>query len=94
LRVVAAFCTVACIRLRDRRDLVDGLSNWMDAKGFATSRRARLSLPRVSDWGDLNLNYKVARRSSGEVIGCLSATSRARPARTSRSRSSPASGPE
>jgi dihydropyrimidine dehydrogenase (NAD+) subunit PreA len=53
-------------------DMIDGLSSWMDQKGFATLDAVRgLSLPRVDDWGDLNLNYKVVAKIHPEkCIGC------------------------
>ncbi|HEY5054927.1 MAG TPA: NAD-dependent dihydropyrimidine dehydrogenase subunit PreA [Acidobacteriaceae bacterium] len=53
-------------------DMIDGLSNWMDAKGFATIEDFRgLSLPRVTDWKHLNLNYKiVASIDESLCIGC------------------------
>src|SRR4029077_8749090 len=41
-------------------DMIDGLSNWMDEKGFRTLDDFRgKSLPRVTDWNSLNLNYKL-----------------------------------
>ena len=53
-------------------DMIDGLSNWMDAKGFATIDDFRgLSLPRVTEWKNLNLNYKiVASIDESLCIGC------------------------
>jgi dihydropyrimidine dehydrogenase (NAD+) subunit PreA len=53
-------------------DMIDGLSNWMDEKGFATLDDFRgKSLPRVTDWKNLNLNYKlVARIDTETCIGC------------------------
>ena len=53
-------------------DMIDGLSNWMDAKGFATLADVRgRSLPRVVDWGELNLNFKViAKIEQDKCIGC------------------------
>jgi dihydropyrimidine dehydrogenase (NAD+) subunit PreA len=53
-------------------DMIDGLSNWMDEKGFATIEDFRgKSLPRVTDWGRLDLNYKiVARIDTEKCIGC------------------------
>jgi dihydropyrimidine dehydrogenase (NAD+) subunit PreA len=53
-------------------DMIDGLSNWMDEKGFATLQDVRgKSLERVVDWGDLNLNYKVvAEIHRDKCIGC------------------------
>jgi dihydropyrimidine dehydrogenase (NAD+) subunit PreA len=53
-------------------DLIDGLSNWMDEKGFSTIEDFRgLSLPNVRDWKNLNLNYKiVAKIHADKCIGC------------------------
>jgi dihydropyrimidine dehydrogenase (NAD+) subunit PreA len=53
-------------------DMIDGLSSWMDAKGFATLDAVRgRSLQRVTDWGDLNLNFKVVAAIHEEkCIGC------------------------
>ena len=53
-------------------DLSDGLSNWMDEKGFHTIEDFRgLSVPRVKDWKNLNLNYKiVAKIHPDKCIGC------------------------
>jgi dihydropyrimidine dehydrogenase (NAD+) subunit PreA len=53
-------------------DLVDGLSNWMDERGFRTLADVRgRSLPRIQDWGDLNLNYKViAEIDHAKCVGC------------------------
>ncbi|WP_263418778.1 NAD-dependent dihydropyrimidine dehydrogenase subunit PreA [Terriglobus albidus] len=53
-------------------DMIDGLSQWMDEKGFATLDDFRgLSLPRVTEWKHLNLNYKiVAQIDESLCIGC------------------------
>ena len=53
-------------------DMIDGLKNWMDEKGFRTIEDFRgLSLPRVKEWKHLNLNYKiVARIDPDKCIGC------------------------
>jgi dihydropyrimidine dehydrogenase (NAD+) subunit PreA len=53
-------------------DMIDGLSNWMDDKGFGALDDFRSkSLNRVADWKDLNLNYKlVARINPDTCIGC------------------------
>jgi dihydropyrimidine dehydrogenase (NAD+) subunit PreA len=53
-------------------DMIDGLKNWMDEKGFRTIGDFRgLSLPRVTEWKHLNLNYKiVARINRDTCIGC------------------------
>jgi dihydropyrimidine dehydrogenase (NAD+) subunit PreA len=53
-------------------DMIDGLKNWMDEKGFARIEDFRgRSLPHVKDWKHLNLNYKiVARIDAQKCIGC------------------------
>src|SRR6266581_8244086 len=53
-------------------DMADGLANWMDDRGFATLADVRgKSLPRVADWGELNLNFKVVAEIHREkCIGC------------------------
>jgi dihydropyrimidine dehydrogenase (NAD+) subunit PreA len=66
-------CTAAMhYGFRIVEDMIDGLSNWMDEKGFRTIADFRgLSLPRVTDWGHLDLNYRiVARIDAGKCIGC------------------------
>jgi dihydropyrimidine dehydrogenase (NAD+) subunit PreA len=66
-------CTAAMhFGYRIVEDMIDGLSNWMDEKGFRTLNDFRgKSLPRVADWKDLNLNYKlVARIDPDTCIGC------------------------
>jgi len=53
-------------------DMIDGLSQWMDEKGYRTIDNFRgLSLPRVTEWQHLDLNYKiVARIDYSKCIGC------------------------
>ena len=53
-------------------DMIDGLSNWMDEKGFRTIEDFRgLSLPRVTDWKHLNLNFKIVAAINEQLcIGC------------------------
>jgi dihydropyrimidine dehydrogenase (NAD+) subunit PreA len=53
-------------------DMIDGLKNWMDEKGFRTIEDFRgASLPRVQDWKHLNLNYKIVARINPQTcIGC------------------------
>jgi dihydropyrimidine dehydrogenase (NAD+) subunit PreA len=53
-------------------DMIDGLQNWMCEKGFQSIESLRgLSLPRVTEWKDLNLNYKiVAHIEESKCIGC------------------------
>lgn len=53
-------------------DMCDGLLAWMRRKGFATISEFRgLSLPRMQEWKNLNLNYRVVARIHEEsCIGC------------------------
>jgi dihydropyrimidine dehydrogenase (NAD+) subunit PreA len=53
-------------------DWIDGLSLWMDEKGFRTLDDFRgLSVPKVTEWNHLDLNYKiVARINEATCIGC------------------------
>jgi len=66
-------CTAAMhYGFRIIEDLIDGLSNWMDSKGFRTLDDVRgLSLARVVEWKNLDLNYKIVARIDPEkCIGC------------------------
>ena len=66
-------CTAAMhYGFRIVEDMIDGLSRWMDEKGFATIEDFRgLSLPRVVDWKHLDLNYKIVAKIHHETcIGC------------------------
>ncbi|HLL13679.1 MAG TPA: NAD-dependent dihydropyrimidine dehydrogenase subunit PreA [Pyrinomonadaceae bacterium] len=53
-------------------DMIDGLSNYLDEKGFlSVSDIIGRSVPRVTDWGNLDLNYKtVARIDHAKCIQC------------------------
>ena len=53
-------------------DMIEGLDSWMDEKDFKTIEDFRgRSLPKVTEWKHLNLNYKiVARISEQKCIGC------------------------
>ena len=53
-------------------DMTEGLDNWMRSKGFTSIEDFRgLSLPRVTEWRHLNLNYKiVAHIDEQKCIGC------------------------
>ena len=53
-------------------DLCDGLSNWMDAKGFSNIADVRgKSLHRISDFKDFDLSFRaVARIDSAKCIQC------------------------
>jgi dihydropyrimidine dehydrogenase (NAD+) subunit PreA len=53
-------------------DLCDGLSNWMDSKGFRSiADVVGRSLPRVSDFKDFNLSFRaVARIDESKCVKC------------------------
>ncbi len=41
-------------------DMIDGMSNWMDAKGYAKlSDFQGKAVPNVTDWQSLNMNYEI-----------------------------------
>jgi dihydropyrimidine dehydrogenase (NAD+) subunit PreA len=41
-------------------DMIDGLSNWMDDKGYKTIEDFRgLAIPNYKNWGDLNMNFET-----------------------------------
>jgi dihydropyrimidine dehydrogenase (NAD+) subunit PreA len=53
-------------------DMIDGLSNWMDEKGFAGLQDFRgRTLPKITEWKHLDLQYKIVARIHEETcIGC------------------------
>lgn len=53
-------------------DMIDGLSNFLDSKGMASVNELRgRALPAFTEWGDLDLNYKVAAAvDPRKCIGC------------------------
>jgi dihydropyrimidine dehydrogenase (NAD+) subunit PreA len=53
-------------------DLMDGLKNWMRDKGLSTIEDFRgLSLPKVTEWKHLDLNYKIVAHIDERLcIGC------------------------
>jgi dihydropyrimidine dehydrogenase (NAD+) subunit PreA len=66
-------CTAAMhYGFRIVEDMIDGLRNWMREKQFKSLEDFRgRSLPRVVEWKDLDLNYKiVARIDESKCIGC------------------------
>jgi dihydropyrimidine dehydrogenase (NAD+) subunit PreA len=66
-------CTAAMhYGFRIVEDMIDGLSNWMDEKGFARIEDLRgLTLAKLTDWKHLDLNYKiVAKIDRDSCIGC------------------------
>ncbi|MFD0697968.1 NAD-dependent dihydropyrimidine dehydrogenase subunit PreA [Paenibacillus sp. GCM10027628] len=53
-------------------DMIDGLNNYLDEKGLASvTELIGKSVPRYSDWGNLDLNYAVVARIDTETcINC------------------------
>jgi len=53
-------------------DMADGLSNWMNEKGYSSIEDFRgIVVPKVTEWKHLNLSYKiVARIDQAKCIGC------------------------
>jgi len=53
-------------------DMIDGLSYYMDEKGFKTIEDFRgKSLQNICNWGELDLNYKIVANINPETcIGC------------------------
>jgi dihydropyrimidine dehydrogenase (NAD+) subunit PreA len=53
-------------------DMIEGLSNFLDSKGMKSVNELRgRALPAFTEWGDLDLNYKVAARIDHTTcIGC------------------------
>ena len=48
-------------------DMIDGLNNYLDEKGFASVNEIiGKSVNRVTDWGNLDLNYKIVARVNNE----------------------------
>jgi dihydropyrimidine dehydrogenase (NAD+) subunit PreA len=48
-------------------DMVDGLNNYLDARGIASVREiVGKTVPRFVDWNDLNLDYKIVARIDPE----------------------------
>ena len=48
-------------------DMIDGLNNYLDEKGFASVNEiVGKSVNRVTNWGNLDLNYKVVARVNPE----------------------------
>ncbi len=66
-------CTAAMHHgFRIVEQMIEGLSHWMDEKGFYTLDQVRgRSLPRLTEWKHLDLNYKIVARIHPErCIGC------------------------
>ena len=65
-------CTAAMhYGFRIVEDMIDGLTNWMAEKGFGAIDDFRgLSVPKVTEWKHLDLNYKIVRIHPDKCIGC------------------------
>ncbi len=66
-------CTAAMhYGFRIVEDMIDGLSSYMDDRGYRTIEDFRgRAVPNVKDWGDLDLNYKVIAKINADLcIGC------------------------
>jgi len=53
-------------------DMIDGLDQYLDAKGFSSlGELERRAVANVTDWGNLDLNYKIiAAIDAAKCIGC------------------------
>jgi dihydropyrimidine dehydrogenase (NAD+) subunit PreA len=66
-------CTAAMHHgFRIVEDMIDGLSNYMDEKGLVSlDQLIGQTVPKYSDWGDLDLTYRVAAKINNDVcINC------------------------
>ncbi|WP_133405605.1 NAD-dependent dihydropyrimidine dehydrogenase subunit PreA [Parashewanella tropica] len=66
-------CTAAMLYgFKIINELCDGLSNWMDSKGYKNTEAFRgLAVPNLTDWKYLDLNYKiVANIDQNACIEC------------------------
>jgi len=66
-------CTAAMhYGFRIVRDMLDGLENYLEEKGFnSVTEIIGKSVPRIDDWGNLDLNYKIiAKIDAAKCIGC------------------------
>lgn len=54
------------------QDMIDGLENYLEEKGFNSAMEiVGKSLPQIDDWGNLDLNYKlIAKIDAAKCIGC------------------------
>ncbi|EKN67547.1 dihydropyrimidine dehydrogenase subunit B [Neobacillus bataviensis LMG 21833] len=66
-------CTAAMHHgFRIVEDMIEGLSNYLDSKGISSiSEIIGKSVPRYSDWGNLDLNYNIVAKINTDVcINC------------------------
>lgn len=66
-------CTAAMHHgFRIVEDMIDGLNHYLDRKGIASVNEIiGKSVPKYSDWGDLDLNYQIVAHINNDVcINC------------------------
>src|SRR5258708_7710912 len=66
-------CTAAMhYGFRIVEDMIAGLENYLEEKGFNSAMElVGKSVPRIDDWGNLDLNYKIIAKIDAEkCIGC------------------------
>ncbi|MGH1347221.1 MAG: NAD-dependent dihydropyrimidine dehydrogenase subunit PreA [Nannocystales bacterium] len=66
-------CTEVMLRgYRVVEDMIEGLSNYMDDKGFESlDQMIGKAVPSYSEWGNLDLNYEtIAKIDADKCIGC------------------------
>ena len=66
-------CTAAMhYGFRIVRDMIDGLDNYLEERGFNSAMDLiGKTVPRIEDWGNLDLNYKIiAKIDTEKCIGC------------------------
>ncbi|MCC6621452.1 MAG: NAD-dependent dihydropyrimidine dehydrogenase subunit PreA [Deltaproteobacteria bacterium] len=66
-------CTEVMLRgYRVVEDMIEGLSTWMEEKGFQNlDQLIGKAVPRYEEWGDLDMNYEtVAKIDHDKCIGC------------------------
>lgn len=66
-------CTAVMLHgYRIVEDMIEGLSTYMDEKGFATiDQMVGKAIPAYSDWGNLDLNFEtIAKIDADKCIGC------------------------
>jgi ferredoxin len=90
-------CTEVMLKgYRIVEDMIDGLENYMQEKGFATiDQMVGKAIPAFSEWGDLDLNYEtVAKIDASKCIGCQVCVAACQAATSARSSApSPAASP-
>jgi len=66
-------CTEVMLRgYRVVEDMIEGLSTWMEEKGFKSlDQLIGKAVPKYEEWGDLDMNYEtIAKIDPAKCIGC------------------------